>query len=77
MRPGYAYHFTGGGAWRQSPDDDWSIEVVSKVRGAKFAGFRTLDGTRCTVWTVARKGVAPQFYAQTEAFAPPPRGMRS
>ena len=76
MKAGYAYGFTGKGSWRSASDESWEIQMVSKTRGATFAGFRTIDGVRCTVWGVPRKGVAPQYYAQTEAAAPPPRGMR-
>jgi hypothetical protein len=90
MKSGYAYQFTGAGPWKASKGDEaWDVVVVSSVnpttgrkrsygdaRGATFVGFRTIDGTRCTVWSVARKGVAPVIYAQSEAHTPARKGLR-
>lgn len=78
MKSGYAYKLSGDPkTWRTALDDAWETEMVSTVRGAKFLGFRTIDGVRCTVWSVARKGVGPCAYAQTESHTPAPRGLRS
>jgi hypothetical protein len=77
MKSGYAYKLNGPVAgWRTAKDDDWEVEQVTRVRGASFVGFRTIDGARCTVWLITRKGVGACAYAQTAAHTPAPRGLR-
>jgi transposase len=76
MMKGYAYCLERGSNWRAAPDDDWETVVFTPKGKPKFEGFRTIDGVRCTVWKVERRGVAPAYYAQSEASAPAPKGIR-
>jgi len=77
MKSGYAYCYSGTpDSWRASKDDDWEVIMQSRAGRAQFLGMRSIDGTRCTVWLVARKGVGPKVYAQSAAHTPPPRGLR-
>jgi hypothetical protein len=45
LRSGYAFCCTSQD-WRNSPDDDWELRVITPRGDEKFLGYRQIDGTQ-------------------------------